>query len=47
MTKTRQALPETQGAIADTFGIEGMGHTLPTALNDRLADEILHHTGRG
>ncbi|UYQ66327.1 alpha/beta fold hydrolase [Streptomyces peucetius] len=26
--------------------IEGMGHTLPTTLNDRLADEILHHTGR-
>ncbi|MFI2371423.1 alpha/beta fold hydrolase [Streptomyces sp. NPDC018833] len=26
--------------------IEGMGHTLPTALDDRLADEILHHTGR-
>ncbi|MFJ8108217.1 alpha/beta fold hydrolase [Streptomyces sp. NPDC096132] len=26
--------------------IEGMGHTLPTALDHRLADEILHHTGR-
>lgn len=26
--------------------IEGMGHTLPTTLDDRLADEILHHTGR-
>ncbi|GKQ40650.1 alpha/beta fold hydrolase [Streptomyces sp. A012304] len=24
--------------------IEGMGHTLPTALDDRLADEILRHT---
>ncbi|MFF4273484.1 alpha/beta fold hydrolase [Streptomyces sp. NPDC001536] len=24
--------------------VEGMGHTLPTALDDRLADEILHHT---
>lgn len=24
--------------------IEGLGHTLPNALNDRLADEILHHT---
>lgn len=26
--------------------IEGMGHTLPKALDDRLADEILHHTPR-
>ena len=26
--------------------IEGMGHTLPTTMNDRLADEILDHTGR-
>ncbi|MER5836534.1 alpha/beta fold hydrolase [Streptomyces sp. NPDC002130] len=26
--------------------IEGMGHTLPSALDDRLADEILRHTGR-
>ncbi|MFH0519991.1 alpha/beta fold hydrolase [Streptomyces sp. M41] len=26
--------------------VEGMGHTLPTALDDRLADEILHHLGR-
>ncbi len=24
--------------------IEGMGHTLPTALDTRLADEILRHT---
>lgn len=27
--------------------IEGMGHTLPVALDDRLAAEILHHTGAG
>ncbi|MEW2610624.1 alpha/beta hydrolase [Streptomyces sp. NPDC047880] len=26
--------------------IEGMGHTLPSQLDDRLADEILRHTGR-
>ncbi|MFF8394966.1 alpha/beta fold hydrolase [Streptomyces sp. NPDC016172] len=26
--------------------IEGMGHTLPRALDDRLAAEILHHTSR-
>jgi esterase len=24
--------------------IEGMGHTRPAALNDRLTDEILRHT---
>ncbi|MFH9589801.1 hypothetical protein ACH4LS_32315 [Streptomyces luteogriseus] len=24
--------------------IEGMGHTLPGALDERLAAEILHHT---
>lgn len=27
--------------------LDGMGHTLPTVLDDRLADEILHHTRRG
>ncbi|GGY27163.1 alpha/beta fold hydrolase [Streptomyces djakartensis] len=26
--------------------IEGMGHTLPAALDDRLAEEILRHTGK-
>ncbi|WP_128380008.1 alpha/beta fold hydrolase [Streptomyces cavernae] len=38
----------TAAAIPDArlVMIEGMGHTLPTALEDRLADEILHHTGR-
>ncbi|MGV9455379.1 alpha/beta fold hydrolase [Streptomyces sp. NPDC003635] len=27
--------------------VEGMGHTLPAALDARLADEILRHTGAG
>jgi pimeloyl-ACP methyl ester carboxylesterase len=26
--------------------VQGMGHTLPKALDDLLADEILHHTER-